>query len=452
MIASLQSSHAALLPGASEPPALRELRARSLRAFEQVGLPDKKLETWRYSSTGKLVRTPFIHDTGPLFEALAAEVAHTETLEGAAAEIVTVNGEIALGLSRLADLPAGLQVIPLRDALSADPALADRLDPARWPARPDSSRGPVPAGQVAPDRGFDLLASAFVQGGAVVRVERDAVVDRPIHILHLTVGEGAPIGCHPRVLVTLERGASATLVERHVGIGSEPALINAVTDLWIGPGAELVHHLWRLGGDRVNHVGLVRAELARNAILRAHQALLGGDWVRSDLDVRFAEPGGECLVTSAQVVDGKRHVDHHAWLRHDAPHCTSRHLARAIAAGQGRAVFDGCIAIAPDAQRSQAELASRNLLLSERAAVFAKPQLEISADDVSAAHGCTIGQLDPEQIAYLRSRGIDETQARRLITRGFVVDLLGEIADPSLREAAQALVLHAVAAATSEPA
>ncbi len=438
MIEALRATHEAFLPSSDEPEALRALRADALARFERVGLPDKRTPTWAYSSTARIARAGFVHDAGALFEAIAAPIAQAASLPGAAAEVVLVNGEVALGLSRFGDLPAGVRVRPLRDALAdADAAWLARLDPARWPARPDASRGPVPEGEVAPDRGFDLLNTAFLQGGVVVEVAPEVVLSAPIHVVVVTVGEGAPIAAHPRVLVTVGRGAAATVVERHVGGGGEPSLVNAVTDLAVGDGGALTLHLWRLGGERASHVGLTRAELGRDARLDAHFAVLGGAWVRADLDVRFTAPGGEAVVTGLQLVSGAAHADTHTWLRHDAPHCTSRQLFRAAAAGQGRVVFDGCIAIAAGARRSDAELSSRNLLLSPRAAIHARPQLEIRHDDVVASHGCTVGQLDPEQVTYLRSRGVPEAEARALLTRGFVLDLLGEIGDAGLRDALQ---------------
>jgi Fe-S cluster assembly protein SufD len=446
VIEALRASHDAFLPGASEPSALRALRDAALARFQAIGLPDKKLESWRYSSTARLARAGFVHDAGPLFEALAAAVVNAHALPGAAAEIVIVNGEIALGLSRLGDLPPGVTVSTIRDAVAgAEPALLGRLDPARWPARPDASRPPLAAGQVAADRGFDLLNTAFLQGGVLIRVAPGVALDAPIHVLSVVIADGAPVAAHARLLVTVGRSASATIVERHVGGGASPSLVNVVTDLELGDGASAVHHLWRLGGGAASHVGLVRAEVGPNARLETHAAIVGGDWVRADLDVRFTGAGAEALATGVALVGGSRHADTHTWLRHDAPHCTSRQLFRAVAGGQARAVFDGCIAIAEGARRTQAELSSRNLLLSERAAVFARPQLEISNDDVVASHGCTIGQLDPEQVAYLRSRGLPEPTARAALTRAFVVDHLGEIADPALREAARAHVEAALA-------
>lgn len=447
MIESYQRSHPAFLPTpqGDEATWARTLRQRSLERFQTLGFPDKKLETWRHSSTARLARTPFEHDAGSLFEALAGATATERALAGATVVLVLVNGQLALGLSRMAALPDGVHLTPLADLLrEPSPAVQRRLDPATWPPRPDASHGAAPAGELPRDRAFDALNTAFMQGGVHLRVDPDVVVDAPIHVLSITVGEGAPIVSHPRLLVSVGRGARAEIVEEHVATGGEPTFTNVLTDLDLQPGAQLVHHLWRHGHPGAHHIGHLRAELHHSARLVVHGAWLGEQWCRSDLDIRFAEPGAEALITGLVLVGGTGHVDTHTWLRHDAPHGTSRQLFKAAATDRSRGVFDGCIHIAPDAQKTQAELNSRNLLLSERAAIFAKPQLEIYADDVIASHGCTIGQLDAEQVQYLRARGIDEAAARALLTRGFVLDLLGEIERESTRQAVERYVFAAL--------
>jgi len=447
MLTSYRASHEAWLPSATEAPWLKALRERALERFESHGFPSKKVEAWKYSSTAKLARTPWVHDTGALFEALAGGVVGSHGLPGAAAELVFVNGAYAAGLSRVGQLPEGVELRPLHELLAQDSdAISERLDPATWPALPDAARttlGPYrmaspPAGDLVADRpesAFDLLNTAFLQDGVALRVPADVVVDKPIHVILVTVGAGAPIASHPRLLLDVERHGSVTVVERHVGDGDEPSLVNAITDARLADGARLTHHLWRLDGPQTTHVGHVRAHIGRDARFESHVAWLGGSWSRNDLDVRFVAPGGEAVCTGVTLAGGKDHVDHHTWLRHEAGHCASRETYKGVYGGRARGVFNGMVYIAPDAQRTDADLASRSLLLCDRAQVQAKPELEIHADDVKAAHGCTVGQLDPTWLAYLRTRGIDEPTARHMLTEGFVVDLLGEISDETLREA-----------------
>lgn len=430
-LTSYQQSHPAWTADANEAAALRELRARSLARFDDVGFPSKKLEAWRNTSTARLAKVAWQHDTGVLFEAFAGQAIGSHSMAGAAAEIVIVNGRVAHGLSRHDDLPAGVRLRSLRQALAEDPSLVGRLDPATWGALPDASRAPVQGGVLTADRAFDALNTAFLQDVVVLDIAPGAQVTAPVNVLFVAVGEGAPVVAQPRLLVDVGRAAEATVVERHLGTGSEDTFSNVITDVVLGDGAGLTHHHWRLEGGR--HVQRIRVQVGRDARYVHHVVGLGGEWVRQDLDVRFVGPGAESLVTDVVVAGDAQQVDHHTWLRHDVPHCTSRTLTKGVYGGRSRGVFDGLVYIAPDAQQTDAELSNRNLLLTERAQVVTKPELEIHADDVKASHGTTVGQLALDQVAYLRSRGIDERTARRLLTEGFVLDLLQEIADETLR-------------------
>lgn len=439
MLTSLQASHDAYLPTASEPGWLVDLRADALKRFESLGFPNKKVEAWKYSSTARLARTPFVHDAGALFEALAGGVVGAHALRGAAAELVFVNGYFSAGLSRMADLPEGVEIAPLSAAMN-ERDLSERLDPAGWPALPNAAKPPPRPGELRDDRAFDALNTAFLQDGLVVRVRAGVEVSAPIHVLLVTVGESAPIATHPRLLIDVEPNGSMTLVERHVGSGPETVMVNAITDVVVHDGGRLTHHLWRLEGEHTHHVGHVKVEVRRDATYHSHTAWLGGLWSRNDLDVRFAGPGAEALCTGVVVANGKQHVDNHTWLRHDVERCTSREVYKGVYGGRSRGVFNGMVYIARDAQHTDAELTSKNLLLSDGAQVNAKPELEIYADDVKAAHGCTVGQLDSAALDYLRTRGISLRNARRMLTEGFVFDLLEEVEDADMRAATAQVV------------
>jgi Fe-S cluster assembly protein SufD len=171
---------------------------------------------------------------------------------------------------------------------------------------------------------------------------------------------------------------------------------------------------------------------------------LGGAWVRQDLDVSFTGPGAEADCSGIYVVGGTSHLDNHTWLRHQAPNCTSRETYHGVLGGKAKAVFNGMVRIDRGAVGTDASLYNRNLLLSDHATVYAKPELEIFADDVKAAHGCTVGQLDPEQLTYLRSRGFDLIQARQLLTRAFLVRVLDAVKDDDLREVSNGLIAGAL--------
>lgn len=436
-----RSTHEAFLPGADEAPWLRDLRGRALARLGVLGLPDKKVEAWKYTSTTKLARIPFVHDHGGLYEALAGGLVGQHALRGAAAELVFVNGAYAAGLSRTSGLPDGVELVPLVAAVG-ERDLSERLDPDRWPPHvPAIEKVHGERAEGTPrERAFDALNTALLQDGLVLRVPRGVVVEGPVHVMLVGVGEGSPVAAHTRLLIDVEAHASLTLVERHVAMGDEATLADVVVDAKVHDGGALAHHRWRLDGEQAWHVEHVKVEVGRDARYTSHVAWLGGTWGREDLDVRFVGTGGEAVCTGVTVAADDQHVDHHTWMRHDVPRCTSREAYKGVYGGRSRGVFNGNVSIAPDAQHTDADLSSRNLLLSDRAAVHAKPELVIHADDVKAAHGCTVGQLDPVALTYLRTRGIDAASAKRMLTQGFVLDLLDEIEDEGLRDATGELI------------
>lgn len=442
MIDSLAKSHEAWIAGADGP--VQDLRQRSMEAFETHGLPSKRVESWKYTSAAKLARTPFIHDAGVLFEALAGSVVGSNALPGAAAEIVLVNGRFSEGLSRLSGLPSGVRVRSMQAYLSEQPDL-DRLETGTWPALPNAARttlGPYRRsdsqdGQPAakrPESAFHLLNTAFLGDGIVIEVAPDTVLRDPIHILHAMVASEEPIAAHPRLVIDVGRHASVCLVEHHVGTGDGATFANLVVDARVQASARLEHHLWHELDDTAFHVQHSRALIGRDAVLEHHVAWLRGGWGRHDLELRFTEAGASATCTGLTVADGSQHVDHHTWLRHEAPHCTSRETYKGVFAGKSRGVFNGMVHIANEAQHTNAALSNKNLLLSDRAQVQTKPELEIHADDVKAAHGCTVGQLDRAGLDYLRTRGIARPEAEGIMTIGFIIDLLDEITNERLRD------------------
>jgi Fe-S cluster assembly protein SufD len=447
MLQSLASSHEAWQASGTDPAWMQQLRREMLERAQADGLPGKGMEAWKYTSTARLGRSAWVHDHGALFEALAAP--HLVHLPGAAAEIVLVNGVFSHGLSSLGELAEMAR--PLESAVSARD-LSRVLDPRRWEPLPDAARPGPPADGLTPDRVFDALNTAFLQGGLWLDVPAGHQVRGPIHVVHVAVGEGAPIAAHPRFRVQAGRGAGVVVVERHIAVGSQATFVNTVTDIVVEDGAQVEHHQWRVGVTNAHHVGRLRVGIGRDATARIHLAHLGAGWARQDVDVRFSGTGSELLCTDVVVAGGDSHVDHHTWVMHDAPRCTSRELVKGVYGGAARGVFDGLVVLARGAAKSDAELRAKNLIVSPGAHVHAKPELLIYADDVKAAHGCTVGQLDPTQVGYLRSRGIGHAAARALLTRGFLLDVLEEIADDGLREVTAQLVADALDVALREGA
>jgi Fe-S cluster assembly protein SufD len=205
-------------------------------------------------------------------------------------------------------------------------------------------------------------------------------------------------------------------------------------------GAKVEHHLWQRAGDATSLVERVEARVGRDATFEGHVVFLGGAWVRVDHNVSLVERGAHASLTGLYLVSGTQHVDNHTRIDHLVPDGSSHELYKGVIGAEGRAVFNGSIVVHKDAQRTDAQLANHNLLLSERARIDAKPELEIYADDVQCAHGTTVGQLDDEALFYMQSRGIPRDTARRVLIAGFVREAVEAVAHDGLRERLEELV------------
>ncbi len=289
---------------------------------------------------------------------------------------------------------------------------------------------------------FAALNAALFQEGIHLRVARGRRIDAPLVIVHEAGHEAGPEagGLFPRLRLELEEGAEATLVEIFQG-GCASALTAPVTEVICAKGASLSHLRLQVEDEAASHLGTFEAVLAEGASLASRVFSLGAARSRLLLRARMEGPGASVRAEGIYLGRGQQHHEHHTWIEHAAPECRSDETYRGILDGHATAVFDGTIEVKRDAQRTESAMENRNLLLSPDAVVHTKPRLEIDADDVKCSHGATVGQLDPDQLFYLRSRGFDQEEARGLLTLAFVRALADRIPEEALR----AVVLEALA-------
>jgi len=392
------------LPGARLP-WLQERRLAAMKAAERLGLPTAKTEDWRH--------TPLVNLLAKHDFALAkpANLDRAPTLLGDAARLVFLDGQSVATLSR-PGLPAGASLASLAQALNgADPALAERLSVA-----PEGSA-------------LEALNLGLFQDGALFEVDEN-VAAPPVELVFVNgLAEGSATS-HPRSDVLLAPGASATLVELHQGLGGEPRLLNHVQRLRLEQGARLTHVVVLAEGADTTHLAETTLSLARDAQYRGLVLFLGGGLVRRSVTVTLAERGASCTLASGYLLHGDERGDLKAEIRHAAPDTQSRTTIKGALGGKSRQVVRGCITVEAGAARSDGRLANRTLLLSDRAEIDAKPELRIFHDDVQCAHGATSGKLDPAQLFYLRSRGLPEPLARRLLIEAFLAELAEGLPEP----------------------
>jgi Fe-S cluster assembly protein SufD len=389
-------------------------RARSARQFQAFGLPTPGDENWKYTSTRVLqphrfqpVRT---HDL-----AVAAEDLVCFSVPGMDCYRMTfIDGHFAPGLSFLDELPTGCTL--------------GTISSLKLPVWAESMLEQTPT---ARDSGFYQLNGALAEDGLVLHLAEGARLDRPLQLLCIS-SSGASRGLEPKVsnlrhLVRLERGAAATLIEHHGGLGASPNLTNSVCQLELADHASLDHiRLQQLAtqGFLVSRSDLAQMDESR---YRSLSFDLGGRLVRHDTNVCLNGERASCVLEGVFALDGQHHVDHHTRVDHIAPNTSSTELFKGVLDGAARGVFNGKVVVHPGADGTDARQSNANLLLSSKAEIDTKPELEIYADDVKCAHGATVGALDPDQMFYLRSRGIGKSQARSVLIQAFCRELIDHI-------------------------
>jgi Fe-S cluster assembly protein SufD len=376
-------------------------RAAAFERFAALGFPGARDEAWKYTSLRRLESRRF-----PLRGEAGAPPALPAPLAGH--RLAVVDGRWRPELSSPGELPDGLRLRRLAAASADGESIAALL---RVPLGGGTERFSALNAALCPDP----LLLEVAEGAAPVPLEV---------VIASTAAE--PGMSHPRLVIRAARGSTARIVVRHVGDEAE-RFVNALVDLEVGPDATL--HLYRLldTGARAFHIERVEATVAQRGSFVMHDAQLDAGLARLDLNVRLVAPHAATELTGLFLADGSRHLDTHVHVDHLAVGTSSLQDYRGVAAGRGRAVFNGKAVVHPGAQQSQARQSSRNLLLTPGAEIDTKPELEIYADDVQCSHGATTGQLDAAAMFYLRSRGLSEMEARSALTRAFAGAVLARM-------------------------
>jgi Fe-S cluster assembly protein SufD len=245
---------------------------------------------------------------------------------------------------------------------------------------------------------------------------------------------------HPRNLIVAENETQATVVEDYVSFGESPAFCNTATELFAGDNAAISHYMIEREHKQAFNISTLRIEQGRSANVSSHSVLLGGGLVRNNVHPVLTGEGSECLINGLFIGNAQQHLDNYMLVEHASPHCASRQFYNGILDDQAHGVFHGRIIVHKDAQKTDAKQTNRNLLLSDDARIDTKPQLEIYADDVKCTHGATIGQIEENALFYLRSRGIDEISARKLLLLAFANECLDRMAVNPAREHVERLI------------
>lgn len=404
-----------LLEGSTWPNA-----TEALAQVHTLPIPTTRTEAWKYTRVGKLFNQPFAAPKGDATDTLLARLPFETT------RVVFVNGHFRADLSDDLKTDKGIVIDSLKHHLA---------------------HGPVKAhyGQVAPigDRLFTAMNTAAPTDGLIILATKGTKTSKPLHVLHITTDGGQLV--QPRDLFMLHEGAEVeVIIEAVTPSAAEEstasALVNSVRESVIGEGASLTIHLLQNEANGPVHIGLDGVTIGAKGRFSIDTTTLNGSLVRNEVNIALAGPEAHAELNGVYVLNGSTHCDNHTYIGHDVPDCTSDELYKGIIAEKGTGVFNGKVYVKQDAQRTRAYQSNANILQGDDAKVYTKPELEIYADDVKCSHGCTIGRLDEKGLFYLRSRGVSEAEARRMLSHAFMTDVLERITNEDWRKHLEGLI------------
>ena len=413
--------------GAEAPQSVRSLRLSAITRFEALGFPTTRNEDWHFTSVTPIAEGHF----APLVKPSGAEVTAEQLAPFAFAgskwhTLVFVDGQYEASLSTSGGTPEGLRVMPLRQAYDELPLVVEQH-----------------LGRIASfdAHAFTAMNTAFINDGAVVHIAKDVELALPVHLLFVSTSSAARAVSLPRNLIVVERHAKATVIESYAGVSDGRYFTNAVTEVSIAEGATLTHLKLQRESKDAFHVGTVDVRQGRDSHFFSFSFATGAALSRTNVYTELRGEGCGATLNGLYLGDRDQHIDHQTRIEHVEPNCYSRELYKGILDEESHGVFNGKVYVHPEAQKTDGKQTNNNLLLSERARIDTKPQLEIFADDVKCTHGATVGRLDETSLFYMKSRGINARAARELLTYAFAADVLETIELAEVREGLEAATL-----------
>lgn len=407
---------------------LQVIRDHALAWVRELAIPTKRDEEWRFTDLSPLLRVKF-HSSSPVD--LAPEKLEPFLLpEANETRLVFVNGNYAPALSSLTGVPGGVFIGSL----------------AQLPAPQLEQLETYLAKQPGQEEVFTALNTATIQDVAVIWVNKNIAVNTPIHLLLISTLGSVPVITQPRCLIVAEAGSALNLVEHYattkisglMGCPDNPAaqsyFTNTVTEIWVGENAQVEHTRLQRDAGTAFHIGKTAVSQKRHSRYTCHSISLGAKLSRHHLEIYQTGEGTETTLNGLTLISRQQLADTHSGIFLNHPHGTTRQLHKCIIDDQARGVFNGKILVPQPAQLTDASQLSRNLLLSTKARVDTKPQLEITADNVKCSHGATVSQLDDDELFYLQSRGLDLDTSRHLLIDAFAAEILNQLPLSSLQQ------------------
>ena len=407
------------LNGRSSHP-IANFRKSAFAKFSAADIPTRRDEDWKYTSVARIFNSSYGHSQPTKVTDGQLAVHQYEDLQ--AITIVYVNGHLDQERTDISQLPAGLTIMPLSEALQ-------NADTAAWIEKMDAVKGGTEQNV------FPQLNKSFAQEGLYLSTDAGAAIATPIHIIHHNTLAEAKYMTTPQLYIQSAKSSECTVIESHYGEKGAEYFSNILVRADVAANANIHHYKIQRDSSEAMQVSNTIVVQHRDSIFSSHVVDLGGRIVRNNLSTDLADSNTETNYYGVYVGDNNQHIDNQTYIDHAVPHCYSNELYKGVLTDKARGVFNGKVMVREDAQKTNAFQQNSSLVLSPTAVMDAKPQLEIYADDVKCSHGATIGQLDEGSIFYLRSRGIPEAQAKTLLQKAFVGEVVMKFKQTAVRDA-----------------
>ncbi len=400
-------------PAFLQPSWLQTFRAQQCEKFLTRGLPTKKEEWWKYTNVAYLEKTNLTFPVLPEAASIQGKKYIDSTIL-----LVFKNGHFSREMSNTHLLPLDVVLSPLSLAIETyenlvKPYLLQELDGKKHP--------------------FTYLNSALINEGVFLYVPENCIVTSPIHLLFLNTEQNDFISC-PRNIIIAQKNSQVKIIEEHTANQAENYFTNVVTELYAYSNAYLDYYKLQSEHHTATHIANIRVQQKKDSCVNTFFADCGSRLAREDLTVNLHERNAECHMGGLYLLEhDEQHIDNHIYVDHVAAHCTSSMLYKGILDKKSQAVFNGKVYAHSGAEKTNAQQANHNLLLSPAAEVNTKPELEIYEDDVKCVHGATIGQLNGDALFYLRARGIEKEEALKILAQAFIEEVMHKIPDPLIR-------------------
>lgn len=390
-----------------------EKRRAAEKTIEGLEFPTSKTEYWKYTRINKLIREEYQLGPAELDADIDLAVPSNNCL-------VFVNGYYADALS-WTEAEEGIDFMPLSEAKEKSQTLKTKFDTL-------SKKEEI----------FSMINTAYHQDGAFLHLKKGKAAESVYYILNISSGK-QPMS-NPRNFLYAEAGSSAKVVMKHISANEGHSFTNQLSEILVEKDANLEVNKLQSENDEAYQISNDEVMQSESSQFKMNTISLGGSLLRNNLNLDLKGSYTESWMNGLSLLDDKQHVDHHTLIHHREPNCVSHELYKTVADNESTGVFNGKVYVHPIAQKTNAYQSNANMVLTDDASVYSKPELEIYADDVKCSHGSTTGQMDEEAIFYLRSRGIGKKKARAVLLNAFLTDLVEQIGVEHLREEVQEII------------